>query len=195
MTRRSSSTVEVEGVVDAEGVLVAREVNFRSHQSDENYIKIEATVQDVDIVAGTLAMLGITINVDERTRIEDDSEFDVRYFSLTDIQVGDFVEVRGIELLDTDGLSTGVIQALRLKRDDSDGEISLQGAVTEFSGTTLTILGVTIDTHAGTHFEDDGNYLNSAEFFAMLSVGSVVEAEGFQVSDAVITADKLELAD
>lgn len=188
--------VEVEGVVDADGVLVAREVEFRDHQSDDDsYLKIEAAVQDVDIAAGTLAMLGITINVDEMTRIEDDSDSDVRRFSLDDIQVGDFIEVRGIEILDADGVATGEIRALRLERDDADDEVSLQGVVTGFSGTTLTILGVTIDTHAGTEFEDDDNSLNSAEFFAMLSVGSVVEAEGIQVSDAGISADELEFED
>ncbi len=187
--------LEVEGVVNADGVLVAREVEFREHQTDENDIKIEAAVQAVDFEAGILTMLGIIVHVDEMTRIEDDSDSDVRRFSLADIQAGNFIEVRGIEIFDADGLSTGEIRALRLEREDFDDDVSLQGAVTEYSEGTLMILGVTIDTHAGTEFEDDDNSLSSAEFFALLSAGAIIEAEGIQVSDAGISADKLEFED
>ncbi len=164
-------------------------------------VKMAAAVQDVDIDAGTLMMLGITVHVDEMTRSDDRSDSDVRRFSLDDIRVGDFIEVRGDELMDADGLPTGDVRAFRMEREDSQDEVELQGAVTEFSGNSVTILGVTIDTHAGTRFGgmeggmDDDMGISSADFFAMMSTGAVVKAKGVQVSDAGMTADKLEFED
>ncbi len=178
--------VEVEGTINASGVLVAEEVEFRSVDDT----RLEAAVDSVDVNANQLVVLGITVVVNSLTQLEDDSDFDVRFFTLNDISAGDFVEVRG--KLEDDG----TISATRLERDDQDEETSVRGLVESNDGTTLVIAGVTIRTVAETEFEGaDEESLGQAGFFSIALVGVEVEAEGLETATSEITASDLEIED
>ena len=179
--------VEVEGTVDAEGVLVAQKVSIRR----ENDVRVAALVDSVDTDAGTLSVLGIAVTADAATRFEDQSDADLRDFSLSDVQVGDFVEVRGAELpADSDA-----IVASELRREDPDDEVTVQGAVDAFDdGVSLTILGVTVQVDAQTEYRDAAdNAMGADEFFAAIAVGASVKARGEEVGEGVLVADEVEL--
>ena len=70
----------------------------------------------------------------------------------------------------------------------------MQGFVESEVGTTLTILGVTIDTSATIIFRDvDDSILTATEFFDLVDVNSLVKARGTESGDTMITATEVEL--
>lgn len=175
--------VEVDGEVNAAGVLVADEVEFE----EEGILQVAALVEDVQ--SDRLTLLGIEVTVNEKTEFDDESDLDLQSFSLSDVNVGDYVEVRGF-----DNTGSGTIVATRLERDDDEGEVSLRGFVeTVANNPDFTILGVTIQTNAGTEFEDNDTPITPAEFFNS-AMGRLVEAEGMQ-QNGMIIAEEVEFED
>ncbi|MEO0617183.1 MAG: DUF5666 domain-containing protein, partial [Pseudomonadota bacterium] len=139
--------IEVEGEFTAGGVLVADEIDFRL---DEN-TRVASLVDAVDAAGGTLTVLGIQITTDALTRFEDQSSnADGTPLNLADINVGDYVEIRGSE----SPADSDAIVATRLERDDDTGEAELRGVVDAITEPTLMILGVTVETNAQTEYED-----------------------------------------
>ena len=178
--------VEVEGDLNAGGVLVATEVDIRR----ANAVRVTALVDSVDAGNDSFVTLGITVNVDSLTRIEDKSDMDLEPFGLNQLMAGDYVEVRGTEF----PAGSGEILAGRLERENPDPETILRGFVTDFTQPTITILGVTIETDAGTEFQDENEaVISAAAFFAQLVQGSLVEVSGTEISAQVIDADEVEL--
>ncbi|MEO0615867.1 MAG: DUF5666 domain-containing protein, partial [Pseudomonadota bacterium] len=111
---------------------------------------------------------------------------------LADINVGDYVEIRGSE----SPANSDAIVATRLERDDDTGEAELRGIVDAITEPTLTILGVTVETNAQTEYEDaDEQPLTAAEFFAAIQAGAVVDVQGVESSDTVIVAEEIEIED
>jgi hypothetical protein len=184
--------VEVEGSVNADGVLVAEEIEFENER--ERDIRIGARVDSVDAESDTIVLLGIPVRVDIDTRMEDDDDDNEARLTVGDILVGDYLDIRGSESPD----DAGVVLATRLERegdDDNEGTI-LQGFVESASEPTLQILGVTIETDANTEFEGRNEEILPADaFFADLVVGDLVKAEGFESSDTTIVAEEVEFED
>ena len=81
--------VEVEGTESA-GVVVADKVDIRTGIDRS---RLAAQVDSVN----PLVVLGITVRVDALTRIEDKSVANLKPFSVADINVDDYIEVRGDE--------------------------------------------------------------------------------------------------
>lgn len=177
--------VEVEGELDATGVLVANKVDIRRSK----VVRSVAVVDSVDVATNSLVMLGITFTTDELTRFEDKSAADLRPLTIGDIIAGDYLEVRGTEF----PAGSGQVQATILERDDLDTRTILQGFVEEVGNSTLTILGVSIDT-SGAMFRDlDDSIITAAEFFDLVGVDSLVKARGTEIGDTMITATEVEL--
>ncbi len=179
--------VEVEGDVNSGGVLVATKVDIRRAKA----VRATANVDSVNAGANSLVMLGITVSVDTLTRLEDKSSADVRPLTLADINAGDYVEVRGGEFPS----GSGDILATILERDDADTESILQGFVETISNPSFTILGVTIETGAGTIFRDENDTaISSTDFFDQLALApnSLVKAKGSEVAETVISATEVE---
>lgn len=181
--------IEVEGEFTAEGVVLAEEIEFEV----ENDTVVAAAVDSVDAEAGTLVILGITITADARTRFDDySSAADGTPLTLSEINVGDFVEVVGSE----SPAGSDAIVAAVLEREDDEGVARLEGIVDAIAEPSLTILGVTIETNASTEFEDGNEQpISDAEFFSSVQVGDIVELEGTESSDTVIVAEEIELDD
>ena len=173
---REGVRVEVEGRYDANGVLIADKLKFRS-----NRVRIEAELAsdlDVDLATGQVFLLGIPIQVDGGTRIEDKRD-DVDPFGLGDLRGGDFVELRGLSRSD------GSVTATRLERERGD-DLSLRGPVDmiDIGAREFTILGVLIRTGASTQFKDDHETILSAdEFFDRLRAGMTVKAKDREDGD------------
>jgi len=175
--------VEAEGQVDANGVLVATKVQFKRQASS----RIEARVDSVDAAANKLVVLGIDVTVNANTRVEDKGDQRVPNFNLGSIVAGDFVEVRGTEL----PAESNDVVASRLERRRAADEERVRGVVDSASTPSFTILGVTIQTNAGTEFENSSEGNISADDFFGDAVGRNVEAKG-TVSGGVFTAREVE---
>ena len=160
--------VEAEGRVDANGVLVAVKVAFKRASS----VRVTAPVEAVDVAAGTLRALGLTIAVDANTRKED-HESDDQFFSLESLRVGDWVEVQG----HPDPSASARIIATRLEREDPEDEVELRGRAEELQSPRFRILGTSIETTPATEFEDEDVRIDAATFFAR-AAGQVVEVDG-----------------
>lgn len=175
--------VEVEGSVNAAGILVAEEIEFKR----EGVIRIGGLVEDVQ--ADNLTVLGLQVFTNVGTEFDDDSDLDIESFDLGDVNVGDYVEIRAF-----DDSANSRLVATRLERDDDEDEVFLRGVVESVNDPEFAILGVTIRTNAGTEFEaDDDSEISAGEFFGQ-ALGRVVEADGV-LSGGVIIADEVELED
>ena len=171
--------IEVEGSLNASGVLVAEEIEFEL----EGSIRVGATV---DSIAGVqVTLLGITFTLDANAEYEDDSALALPTFGLTDIRAGDYLEVRAFD-------DNGTLVATRVERQDPAGEVFLRGVAENVANPTFTILSVTIRTDGSTDFEDANGLLIPAASFFPQAPGSVVEATG-QFVGGEILAEEVEL--
>lgn len=127
--------VEVEGTLDKDGKVVARQVS----QRDPN-VRIQAAIaasEDVDPTARTLQLLGdIGVDVPRSARLVSS---DPDFTNLGYLVVGDFLEVRGVA-------ASGRVRATRVELLDASGSAKLTGPVVAFDSTggTFTILGLQI---------------------------------------------------
>ena len=180
--------VEVEGDVNAGGVLVATKVDIRRAKA----VRVIANVDSINAATNSLVLLGITVTVDLLTRLEDKSDADVRPLTLADINAGDYVEIRGTEF----PAGSGTILAAILERDDADADTILQGFVESVSDPSFTILGVTIETgDTPTVFRNVNDVaISSTDFFDQLALepNSLVKAKGTEISGSVISAEEVE---
>ena len=174
--------IEAEGALNASGVLVARKIEFKRSGS----VRLEAAVEAVDTVAGTVRALGLTIVVNAATRLEDKAGDD-QFFALADLRIGDWIEVRGYP----DASGSGRVVATALERDDADDEVELRGPASALQAPRFRILGVGVETTPATEFEDEEQRIDSATFFARAG-GQVVDVEGSWNGSSLI-ASKAEI--
>ncbi|NNF61716.1 MAG: hypothetical protein HKN06_10380 [Gammaproteobacteria bacterium] len=176
--------IEVEGVRDEAGVLVAEEVSFRPVAE----IEIEAPVDAVDAEGGSVTVLGIVIGTTATTQFEDDSDQDAGAFSLSDLNVGDWVKLTAFAAAD------GGLVATQLERDEAEDEIRVEALVDAVAQPDFEMLGLTIQTDDNTEFEDANDMpLSADDFFAQVTSGSEVQVEGTVIGDGVILASEVEL--
>jgi len=174
--------VEVKGQIE-NNILVATSVDIRLG----NAVRVTAVMQEPVNVDGTgkavsVVLLGITFDVDNRTRFEDkDGNAPTEIFNISDIAVGDYLEVRGQE----DG--SGGVFAIIVERDDLDTETIIQGFLQEDPATEpLTILDVIVETGPATVFRDENdNPISEAMFLGMVQVGSLIKAKGTTVTGSL----------
>ncbi len=179
-----NAKVEVEGEFNASGILVADTVKFKR----SGIVRIAAMIESIG--SQSVTVLGIDARVDSSTRLEDKSDTNLQQLSLSDLNVDDFVEIRGFE----DPPASRMITATRLERVNPEAEVKLKGFVEALSDPDFVILGVTIRTDANTVFElDDAGPITAAEFFAQAD-GALVSAEGV-LSGGAIIAGEVELDD
>lgn len=180
-----NTKVEVEGDIDANGVLVADKVDIRRSKA----VRSTAVIDSVDAAAGSIVILGITVTTDSLTRFEDKSDADVDPLTINDINAGEYVEIRGDEF----PAGSGQILATIFEREDADPDTELQGFVETISVPSFTILGVTIETNGATVFRDENDaVLSSSDFFLRLAQNDLVKATGTESTDTTITATEVE---
>jgi hypothetical protein len=173
--------VEVEGSINASGVVVAANVELKL----SNFIRIEGRVDAVG--AASVTIFGVVINTNAVTRFEDKSSADLESFNLSNVNVGDYLETRGYED------ATGVV-ATQVERDDFRGDVAIRAFVDAVSDPTFTIRGVQIETNAGTEFRNLNDQPISSGVFFGQAMGRLVEANGTE-SNGGILADQVDLED
>jgi len=180
----------VDGIrVEIEGTIVGTTLVASSIESRGGEIAIDATVSGV--TATTLSVdLGdgsVTVEVTSRTTLEDSTDV-IEQPSLSDFNVGDFVQIRGFQD------ATGVV-ATEIHRDSPDNVV-LQGSVDSFdsSAGSITVLGITFFTDAGTQFRDSSeSTVTSSIFYSSLAPGELVRISDILPGDG--TADSVDQED
>lgn len=163
--------LKVEGTMDANGVLIADEIEFHQEAETEVFMPIEA----VNATAGTVTMLGQTIYVNTSTVMKDERDegsSPVRYFSLSDLVAGDWIEAKLF-------VRDGKLIAASLERDDAGSSAKLEGTIDSITGTQLVIDGFTVD---------------SAAVIGTFTVGVEIEVKG-TISNGVLVATEVSLED
>ncbi len=178
--------VEVEGQLDGNGCIAAAKVDIRLGTD----VRVTAFVDSVDTAASSLVLLGIGVDVDALTRLEDHSDARVEPLAIDDLAAGDCVAIRGAER----PAASGRVRASILERENADACTEIRGFVTAAASPTFTILGLVIETDGATEFQDaNGVPLSQAEFFGTLAAGALVKARGTEIADTTILAGEVEL--
>jgi hypothetical protein len=178
-----NTKVEAEGTIDANGVLVATKIEFKRSNGAGIAGLVQSTTPDATGNGGTLVVMGVTVKVDKKTRVEDRTSANVEMFGVKDIAIGDYVEVRGLE--------TAPLQltASRLERRPARSDVWVRGQVRDVAAPNFTALGLTIVTSASTVFEG----MTSTQFFAS-AAGHIVKVKGTMVNNQLV-ANEVEFED
>jgi len=174
--------VDVEGTVNASGTLVAKKVEAKA----KSLGLVRGAVDSVTSASNTLSVLGVSITTSASTELNDKSSQHVKLFRLTDLRVGDLVEIHG-----TEG-QAGMLSAATLERDNNENRSYLQGTAVNVAAPSLTVLGVTVTTNAQTHFQGPGGSASGAANFFSQAANHVVKVRG-SFSGGVLTADQAQI--
>lgn len=189
LTLEDNMQVEAEGSI-VNGKLIATELKLRSGE-----IKIKAKVSSTDTTNSTFTVTpvigqpAITIKVGTETEMENDLN-ETDSFSVTALNLDDFVEIEGYDNGDGKVFASGV-------KVKEVSDIVVKGIVEAgtATGTTITVLGVEfqINTLSETSFKDtDDNSMTQEEFFTAITLNqSVVKIEDKVTANG--TADTIEI--
>ena len=164
--------VEVEGSVDSTGTLVASKVQFEH----ESTVRVRAQVDAVDTTMSpnTLTLLGVKVTVTGMTRFEDHGTDEMSTFNLSNLQKGDWVEVRGTE----NPAGSNQLSAHRVERLQTQSMVELGGPVKTAAQPQFTILAVPVTTTGATTFSDATGMSTTASAFFTGLVGQFADAHG-----------------
>jgi len=194
----AGARLEVEGSLDASGAIVATKVSI---ELDKNFrLEGNAAAGAFNATANTLRLNGVTVGIAATTRLEDSSSGSNTSLSLSGIAADDHLQISGI--VD----AAGTVTASEVKRTKPSSLTFIKGPVTQKTATTLTILGINVDTSSITqasNFVDERTGIKipgsgtvaqaQAAFFALVTPGSSsVKAKGTIIGTAM-AASEVEL--
>jgi hypothetical protein len=150
--------IEAEGTLGDDGVLHAHQVKFQASA------RIDAKLESHDATLGTLALLGIVVHVTPSTEL--------RGFSLDTAVDGGRIEVRGFPTADGLGLNATRIELIDPTAPD---RAFLRAVVTARTpSSSLTMMGLAIDTRSASFRDVNGGGIDAATFFGALTPGQTV---------------------
>ncbi len=175
--------VDVQGQFDSSGSLVAQKVEVRP----QSLSVVSGVVDSVTAASNTLTILGVTITTGTSTEFDDRSNLHIRMFRLSDVQVGDYVEVDGTES------TSGALTASVLERHNSNNpKPLLQGVAQNLAQPNFTVLGVTVVTTVQTKFADAGGAATDAAHFFSQAANHIVQVSG-TFGTSTLAADKVRI--
>ena len=192
--------LEIEGYLQG-GVLLADEVRFRDAIKIDAPVATSSRVNDVITVEFTGLTPPITVQVNEISKIEDDSGIISIDQLETILSSGetDYIQVRGRKV------STGVIFAEEIEVEspipDDPPRIKLQGPVEQVDDINfiVTILGIDVDASniSENNFEGvNDQSIGRDLFFSTVVPGNIVEAQGeWDEPNTMIIWEELGLED
>ena len=105
--------IEVDGKIDANGVLIADEISLKV-ANDKSIQEIEGNITALDTQTHTIQMTNKIVITDTSTIWEDDSKNNISHMSFNNLQVGDYLEIKARLLVN------GKFLALKLQRENPD---------------------------------------------------------------------------
>ena len=145
--------VEVEGRL-INGILIATEIKMRGGD-----IEVTAPITSIDIINNRFTVEpanGQTLVVQTGTETQFEDENDSYSVRITDLRVGNFVEVEGYQNNDNR------IFASEVEITDPE-KIEVQSIVESFGPTTITLLDIHFEITPSTQFESDNSAITSLE--------------------------------
>ena len=126
--------LEVEGVVQADGSVLAEEIEFRNDSSIE--LSGRVTVKGTN----SITVLGQQVFVNEITSYEDDTPAEKWDFNFGDIVIDDYVSVK-LYIDPDDGVS---LIANSIRKDENQGEMAsvVEANVESVNGGTMKLIGM-----------------------------------------------------
>jgi hypothetical protein len=177
--------VEVEGTFNAAGTLVATKVVFKLNDP----LRFLGLIDSLNPAEASLSVFGVVIGSQPGTRYEDDSDVNADPFDFGQLQVGDYVEVRGYP-----GVEPDTVKATLVRRDDARDREQLQGIAADVARPNFAILGVNVVTGAGTEFRNIKDDPITASSFFLQAPNHLVKVRG-SWSGGVFNATRAELED
>ncbi len=172
--------VEIKAVRQGNGDLLALFIDLRSRNKGELEVKGRIDSLGTD----HLVVLGITFFVDERTSIQGEYENSI---SLTDLIVGQFVEIKAQPQSDSTLMATSV-----KVEDNDDNEIELTGIIQALADSSLTISEITFMVIHSTEIHDtQDNPISLNELY----VGLLVKIKGEYLLDGNLTVTEIKIED
>ena len=194
----AGAKLQVEGSIEASGALVATKVAIEL----EKNLKLEgnAAASAFNATTSKLTLNGITVDILPTTRKLDTSVNPAVALNLATIAAGDHLQITGY--VD----AAGAMKASVVQKTKASTLVFIQGPVTAKTASTLTILGITVDTSAigqakdfvdsssGTKIPGTGTAAAAqAAFFTKIVAGtSVVKAKG-AITGTSMAATAVEL--
>jgi hypothetical protein len=173
--------VDVQGQFNSSGMLQATKVETRPQSAS----LVRGPVESLS-ASGAPSILGVSIVTSASTELEDRSNQHVRQFRLSDLHVGDYVEVDG-----TEG-PPGTLSASTLERENTSSRSYLQGIAGNLAQPSFTVLGVMVTTTAQTRFAGPGGAASGAATFFAQAANRIVKVSG-AFSNGVLTADQVQI--
>ncbi len=172
----NDTEVEVEGVLQDGGTLLALEIEIESTENDsgetEPFVELKGSIDSFDSVE-VFTVNGHSITTNQFTRYDDGGP-DL-------LAVGIVVEIKGHQ---AEG-GTIVAKKIEFESEDDDRESEIEGEITSFTSATDFIIGEqAITTTDNTEF-DNGS-------IESLGLGVHVEVEGHVNNDGVLVAAGIE---
>jgi hypothetical protein len=181
--------VEVEGNIVA-GVLIADDLELHETQTRLKAFVSFVYGDNIRFQVNFAGLGDVEIVTTAETEFEDEGPLELPNFSILDMNVGDFVEVEGVELAGK--LTAGSVVRL----DSGDPEDSeLRGQVDAFAtNASITVLGVpfVVDDGTNTEYRDSSGVVSALTFFTNLSIGDRVEIKDEVPEDGFADEVKLE---
>jgi hypothetical protein len=174
--------VDVQGQFNASGALQAKKVETRPQSTS----LARGPVDSINASSGTLSVLGVSVATSASTELDDRSSQHVRQFRLTDVHVGDYVEVDGTES------PPGTLNASIVERENANSTSSLQGVASNVARPSFTIFGVTVTTTSQTRFAGPGGAASGAATFFTQAANHVVKVSG-TFSNGALTAEQVQI--
>ena len=158
-----------------------------------NEISLEGIVQSVTDTSFTL--FGQEFTVDNYTQYEDDSEQELRYFTFSDIAIGDRLDIDAYEL--NDALISRKVEREETGASEQDA-YEIEGVVDSFDTPSFSVKGISILTDDQTQFENaKGKWINQETFFQTLAEANEldieVEVETYYTVGGVLVALEVEI--
>jgi hypothetical protein len=175
--------VEVKGVANADGVLVAPKIAFR----EVSTIRIVAQLDALSL-SGHLQLLGVDVTATDTTVFRDMSALALREFGPDDLAIGNWLDVRGYEQRD----GSGAVVATQVVRIDPASDVRMRGPFRDPARPSFDILSVLVTTSNSTRFVLEGNVRITADEFFAQAPGELVEAWGTW-SAPVLSAQRVEI--
>lgn len=178
-----ASEIIVGSKVEAEGSLSGSTLTA-SKVSQRDAVRFEGNVASVNGNTVTLAGLpGIAISTNGLTEFKNVG-------STSGLAAPNHLRIRGRPGIG----NTATATELELRSAQADNRVELRASVTAISsGTSFTMLGVTVNTGGVSQFRDTSDAsISSQAFYAALKVGTIVKARG-SLSGNTVTWTEVEL--
>ncbi len=179
----------VKGVINSRGVIVAESIRYILPSA----INIEAQVESIDVITGTVNVLGKAVSFDAFTLLLDKSDANITNMTISNIAIQDRLLIQG--QLVGDDIEASVVE--RVNSLPSNSFSSITSIVEDsISNPLFSLAGIRVDTSEvqdGTGFSQGSvSAISSSAFYASLQPEMLVNVQG-EYAAGVLSPNYVEI--